>query len=93
MRNELTTLSQSLDIPLAYGALVVVPNITQGRNSLIYRKVCRYPTDNKPESMGKKGGKESRARRTCHTTHNRDGFQQAVNQESLGRGPATLHLH
>ena len=41
MRSELTTLSQSLDIPLAYGASVVVPNVTHGQKSLIYRQLVR----------------------------------------------------
>ena len=41
MRSELTTLSQPLDIPLAYGASVVVPNVTQGQNFLIYRQLVR----------------------------------------------------
>ena len=41
MRGELSTLAQSLDIPLAYGASVVVPNVTKGQKSLIYRQLFR----------------------------------------------------
>ena len=41
MRTELTTLSQPLDIPMSYGASVVVPNVTPGQKSLIYRQLVR----------------------------------------------------
>ena len=41
MRGEITSLSQSLDIPLAFGASVVLPNITPGRKSVIYHQLYR----------------------------------------------------
>ena len=45
MRSELTTRAQSLDIPLAYGASVVVPNVTPRQISLIYKQfVCMLQT-------------------------------------------------
>ena len=41
MRGELSALAQSLDIPLAYGASVMVPNVTKGQKYLIYRQLFR----------------------------------------------------
>ena len=41
MLGELSTPAQSRDIPLAYGASVVVPNVTKGQKSFIYRQLFR----------------------------------------------------
>ena len=40
VRGELTSLSQSLDTPRAFGASVVVPNITAGQKSVIHHRLC-----------------------------------------------------
>ena len=40
MRTELSTLSHTLDIPLAHGASVVVPNVTLEQKTVVFFQLC-----------------------------------------------------
>ena len=97
MRNELTTLSQSPDIPLAYGASVVVPNVTQGQKSLIYRQLVRTLKTTDLKAWGKQAVKRvvHVIRATPHTVVTVFSKLSTKKDWTVGRPPCTCteHLH